>query len=213
MDFKNLTQVNLDKVKALFPENKELQQITLANLIEYSKGKDPKGSTAQIADTLIMDKQGGRVLPITDCQWAIGGVVVDCIFVITGAVGLHGKLPPSAIEEVVKAINPEELSEIEKMVQIIADPKSSNTDIAKNVFYIGKTIYTGGSFEAIYRAIYNSLTPWDMALYGTLGIAELVAVFLTDGAALIALIVAEIAQVGFLVSDSIKVVQECDLAI
>lgn len=202
----HLTQSNLDRFKQLFPEDGRLQALTLDELVRYAAGKDLTGVGAEIVAP--SDRALRSVGPVTDCQIAVAGVVVDCIFVIAGAIGLHGKLPPSAVEEVARIIEPE-LSEIEKIVRILADSASSTKMRAKAIFDIGKLIYTAGMLEAVYKAIVNSLTWWDMALYGTLGLAELVAAFATDGVALIALVVAEIAQVGFVISDSVKVVNAC----
>ena len=207
MNFDLLTQKNLDKFKTLYPNDKKLQALSLNLLIDYSRGKNQDGSSAQF-----LARQPGIIpgasLAISDCQIAIAGVTIDCILVIAGAVGIHGKIPSSAIEEVAKIIEPE-ISEIEKIASILADVGASKWDKAKAIFDIGKLIYSGGMLEAIYKAIVNGLTWWDMALYGVIGLAELTAVFLTDGAALAAIIVAEMAQIGFVVSDSVKAANAC----
>lgn len=70
-------------------------------------------------------------------------------------------------------------------------------------------VWSGSLIEAVYKAIMDSLTWWDMVLYGSLGMATIAAAFLTDGAALVAMIAAEMAQIGFVVSDAVKASQAC----
>jgi hypothetical protein len=206
MNTTNLTQANLDRFKALYPEDSKIQALTLEEIIAYSEGKRLDGTDAHVlAQPRLETRLGARP---TACQLAVAGVVIDCILVIVGAVGLHGRLPGSAVEEVARVIEPE-LPEIEKIIAVIADTAASNMDRARAIFKVGALIYSAGMLEAVYKAIVNSLTPWDMALYGTLGMAELVAAFATDGVALAAVIVAELAQVGFVISDSFKVAGAC----
>ena len=205
MDFKNLTQESLDRVKAMFPEDEKLQALTLQELIEYSHGKDPNGSTAQPAPK---PKEAKRVEAfVTDCQWEIGMVVLDCIYVLMGAWALRSHVSNATVEETAKVIAPH-LAEIEKIVQRLAEAQSTY-DQAKEIFAIGKLIFTAGLLEEIYRAIYNTLTWWDAVLYSVLGLAELTAMFLTDGAATVAEVVAEIALVGWVVSDAAKAIEAC----
>jgi hypothetical protein len=206
MNTTNLTQANLDRFKALYPEDSKIQALTLEEIIAYSEGKRLDGTDAHVlGQPRLETRLGARP---TACQLAVAGVVIDCILVIVGAVGLHGRLPGSAVEEVARVIEPE-LPEIEKIIAVIADTAASNMDRARAIFKVGALIYSAGMLEAVYKAIVNSLTPWDMALYGTLGMAELVAAFATDGVALAAVIVAELAQVGFVISDSFKVAGAC----
>lgn len=206
MDLKNLTQENLNRFLSLHPDNPELQAITLDALRKHAEGKDPAGSDAQPA-TLIAAPLPGVAMP-TPCQIAVAGLVVDCVLVVAGFVGLHGRISSRAVEEVAIIVEPQ-VSQIVRLATIIANPDSTKTEIAKAIFSIVKLVYTVGMLEAIVKAIWNSLTPWDAALYGTLALAELVAVLATDGVATIALIVAELAQIGFVISDAFKVKNAC----
>ncbi|MDD5762252.1 MAG: hypothetical protein PHP88_07055 [bacterium] len=206
MDFNKLTQKSLDDFKVLFPDDKKLQALTLDELVSYSTGKHPSGLNARRGrEPKVKELEAELFSP---CHIAIAVVVVDCILVVAGAFGLHGKIRASAIRKVAKVIEPE-MVEIEKIAKVLADPHASNFKKAKAMFSIGKLIYSAGMLGAVFKAIVKSLTWWDMVLYGVAGMAELVAAFATEGAAIIALIVAEIAQVGFVVSDSVKMVNAC----
>lgn len=202
----DLTQANLDKFKAMFPNNPQVQAVTLSQVLQFGAGKplDGSGATLDPVRAHAPVKRGVW----TECQWECGAVVYDCVCIVTGMIGLKGLLRPAAQAGVVAAVAPH-VAEIEKWAQVLSSAASSGLDKAKAVFAIAKLVWTGGMFEAIWTAITSSLNWWDMILYGVLGLAEITAVFLTDGAATIALIVAEIALIGFLVSDSIKLVNAC----
>lgn len=198
-DYSLLTATNLEKFKAFFPTNKELQAVTIEQVIKHAVALDPSGGTANQK----------RFLGLSDCNYARAIVVLDCLFVIWGAVGLRWKMSKATVEEVAGILEPFS-AEIDRIASKIADAESSTKDKAKAIFEIGKLIYTGGLFEAIYKAIVKSLTWWDMLLYGTLGLAELTAAFATDGLALIAEITAELALLGFVISDSVKWYEACN---
>src|ERR1041384_7333844 len=103
MNFSYLTEENLDNFKRLFPDDQTLQNLTFDALLAASHGKAPDGSLAQQALPGDLSKRFPRALPaLTNCQYAIGGVVVDCLLMIWGAVGLYGKITPAAIAEVVE---------------------------------------------------------------------------------------------------------------
>lgn len=100
-------------------------------------------------------------------------------------------------------------ADIEHSVRTIADTSASTFARANAVREIGALIWSGGLIEPIYKAIVKSLTWWDMVLYGVAGLAEITAGFLTDGAALIALLIYDLILAGFLVTDVVKALEVC----
>ncbi len=200
-----LDQADLDAFKALYPNDPKIQAVTLEELRKRYKPDEYRGYNVPppSADQNVRRKRG----VITDCEYAIGAVVVDSIFVLTGAIGLHGKIPAAAIEEVAELCKPV-MNELEHAVHTLSTA-SSSWDKAMAIKDIVHVVWSGSLIEAVYKAIMDSLTWWDMVLYGSLGMATIAAAFLTDGAALVAMIAAEMAQIGFVVSDAVKASQAC----
>jgi hypothetical protein len=206
VNFNDLTQKNLDDFKALYPDDERVQAITLNELIEYSKGKDPTGLDAtQVAGT---ELEGVELPGISPCQIAVGSLVIDCLLVIAGAIGIHGKVSPRAVARVGELMATE-MSDVAKWANVLADSSSTFPQKAKAIFGIGRLTYTAGCLHAIVKAFLGSLTWQDMALYGCMIAPTLVAAFLTDGAALIAVIALEALQVGMVVNDAFKVSGAC----
>ncbi|HZU86428.1 MAG TPA: hypothetical protein VFF78_03020 [Anaerolineaceae bacterium] len=207
MDYSLLTQKNLDNYKAMFPDDQRLQTVTLAELIEHSKTREASGVHLQFAEPAGMAGEGmlGEISP---CAMAIGGLVIDCIFVLTGAIYLAGKIPPSGIARVAQAAEPA-IPEIERTAAIIASDTASATDKAMAIVNVGRIIYSVDALGAVLRAITDNLTWWDAALFGVTALATLVAVFATEGVAAAAAIVIEMAMIGFVISDAFKVADAC----
>ena len=101
---------------------------------------------------------------------------------------------------------------IEHTLETIADSSASMLTRANAVREVLALIWSGGLIEPIYKAIVKSLTWWDMVLYGVAGMAEISAAFLTDGAALIALIIYDLSVAAFLVTDIEKRRDICNQA-
>ena len=202
-----LTERDLLAFQKLYPNDPKIQALTLDELKDKYKPDEFRGNNVDVA----VDSSFVRDISITDCQYDIAIVVIDCIFALTGAVGLAGKVSGSAVETVAKTIQPA-MNEIEEAVHTlsIAASKYEKAEAIKNIVHI---IWSGSMIEAVYHAIMNSLTWWDMVIYSVLGIATISAAFLTDGAALVAMFVAEIALCAFVISDAVKAVNSCNLTI
>ena len=200
-----LKQADLDAFKRQFPNDARLQAVTLDQLANHGKTRDYKGHNAQPSP----NPRRARGI-FSGCQMAVADVAIDVLLMIWGAIGIHGKINAAAVEDVAQAIEPK-LSEIEEYAKVLSDGNTPTRQKATAIWNIGRLIKNGGMFEAVFHAIVSSLTWWDMVLYGVLGMAELAAAFLTDGAALVAIMVVEIATAGFVISDGAKVVQECHL--
>jgi len=202
-----LTERDLLKYKSLHPNDEKIQAVTLAELQAKYKPDQFRGNGAKKRS--VTDEVFARDTGITDCQWASAIVVIDCIFALTGAYGLASKVSQRATQNVAHLIAPV-MNELEESIHILAtsDSKLAKAGAIKNIVHV---IWSGSLIEAVYHAIMESLTWWDMIIYGVLGIATIAAAFLTDGAALVAMFVAELALLAFIVSDSVKAVQACSI--
>jgi hypothetical protein len=198
-----LRNVDLENFKKQFPADKQLQGLSLDDLVKYAQGKDPDGESAEPSSG---PQPLSRRLEFTECQWAKGVVLLDVFFLALGWRSLRNK--NLALNEAI-ALGATLPADIDHMLATIADPTSKLFAKANAIREIAALIYSGGLIEPIFKAIVKSLTWWDMVLYGVAGLAEITAVFVTDGAAVYALYAYEISMAGFFVSDVVKAVEAC----
>lgn len=200
-----LTPQDLERFKALFPDDQRVQGVTLAELQEHYTKRDFRGNSAEGLPSAPV----GRGI-VSDCTYARAVVVLDALFVATGAYGLAAKMNPATIAKVAEIAEPV-MTELEEAFHTLGDADASTLSKAMAIKDIVHVIWSASLIEAIYKAAVQSLTWWDMVLYGTLGMATLAGAFLTDGAALVAMIVAEIATVAFLVTDAVHAHEVCSI--
>jgi hypothetical protein len=199
----SITQDKLNALRRLHPGDAAMQSVSIDQLANHALGRDPWGNKA-VTNEVSRARRGD----VTACAFAIGGVVVDVMLTIWGASGLYNKIGPAVVEDVAR-IAEHELAAIEEIAKVLSNPDASTIEKAGAIKDIGLLIYSGGMLEAIFKAIVGGLTWWDMALYGTIGLGELTAAFLTDGALLVAMLVIEVSQAGFVISDSVKAMEAC----
>ncbi len=198
-----LSQDGLTAFQRLFPHDPLVQDLTLQQVERYAEGKDFRGFTADPLPGSPVKRSA-----LTECQWAMAAVAVDVVFVITGAYGLHGKVNASCLEAVAQAIQPV-MTELEEAAGEIASSRTSTWDRAMAIKDFAHVIWSARMVDAVFTAILQSLAWWDAALCGCLGMSVIAAAFDTDGAALVAMVAAELLQVGFVVSDSVRAVNAC----
>lgn len=201
----NITQQQLDDFKKLFPGDQNLQNLSLPAVLHYAEMRPvdwhglkfghPRTLAATTATTL------------TECQKAIGWVIVDCICLGVGAYTLRPTVPASAAENMVRAAAPA-LSKIEKIVAEISAADSLPKQ-AWGVFKILKEIWNADCLSAVFAAFVDSLSWWDAILYGITGLATIVAALATEGIAFVGEVVILLATAGFLASDSVKAYNAC----
>jgi hypothetical protein len=198
-----ITQKELDDYKALYPGDPDIQALTLDEVLTNTSGTTVDWDTLEFEEGSLEAKA-----MITDCEMAVGYVVFDVICLALGAVGLRSTVNSRTIRAIGEAAAPV-LSKLETIIARMAAPGASTTDIAWGVFDILKIIYGGGSLGAVFSAFTDSLTWWDMILYGITGTATIIAALATDGVAFVAEVVILLATFGFLVSDSVKAAEVC----
>jgi hypothetical protein len=148
---------------------------------------------------------------VDTCPFAIGVVIVDCIFMILGFVGLHAsnseRLARVAALEIGEQVA-RSLPGWAKLIKALNEAGSA-TARAVAVFKIASAAYKAGMFGAIIKSIASSMKPWDWVIAGVAAVAQIGLLFLTDGAAFIAELALNATAVAYVVSDSVKAVQVC----
>ena len=203
---KTLTQEQLENYKSLFPNDERIQAVTLEELIKNTNGKVDWSN-------LPLSKEVGNIPSMADdfsCIEAVGFVVFDALCLALGGVGLRADLSGDVAEAVGNAAKPS-LSAIETIIADITAESATITDVAWGVYKILKTIYSAGCLGAVIDAFLTSLSYWQKILYGATALGTIVAAVATDGVAFVGEIVIELATFGFLVDDSIKAVEACNL--
>ena len=145
------------------------------------------------------------------CQIAIAYVVIDCVLLAIGAVGLRAGLSPQVAEAVAMDILPA-VEEIEPLIAHMNQPGAGNVVRANGVLNILKVLYKYNILSVVYHEITNTLTWWQFLLYGIGGLATLVSAVASDGVALVAEVVVLLTTFGFLVGDSIAAAKACNLS-
>lgn len=180
---------------------KELMENTNNGEIDFNKLALPENSTSDISLAI---SAGDR-----SCTLAIGYVVVDVACLAIGAVGIRSSISSSSVESVATVVE-SSIPEILSSVETIARSGSSALQRAQACWSIIKVVLK--SPYKIFSAIFSSLPWYKKALAIAQACATIAAALLTDGAALIAEIVVELASFGFLVSDSVEAVSACKIS-
>lgn len=201
-----ITQQQLDTFKSVHSGNAEIQALTLEDVIKNTRGKTVDWNLSKLS----ADAPHAAVSSLSPCQMAVGYVVFDVVCLAVGAVGLRATVNARTIEAIARAATPA-LSRIEIIIAEMAVAGATKTDQAFGVFRILSAIYSGGCLGAVVSAFTDSLTWWDMILYGVTAIATIVATLATDGVAFVAEVVVLLATFGFVASDTVKAVQTCSL--
>lgn len=145
---------------------------------------------------------------LSSCQMAVGFVIFDCLALAFGALGLRATVRPSTIAQIVRAAAPEMVA-IEAQVAIIAHEASTAFQRATSVFSILGTLWAGGMLGAVFKAFKDSITWLDGLLYGTMGIASILAALATDGVSFCAQVVLLLGSFTYLLMDAQKAVTAC----
>lgn len=198
-----LSEDDLTKFKALFPDDTKVQEVTLAQLQEHYTKRNFRGSNAEALPSGPVKKG-----IVSDCSYARAVVALDILFMATGAYAIASKMNASTVVKAAQLLEPV-MNEMEEAFHTLADPKAKPLKkilAAKNILHV---IWSGSLIEPLYKAAVQSLSWWDMVLYGTLGMAAITGALLTDGAALVALWVSEFATIAFLVTDAVHAHEVC----
>ena len=202
-----MTQINehnLGAWKALNPQDKRLQALTLPELLE-----NVDSNSVDFSSITFEGRTDGLLGDGFDCAKSIGFVVFDCVCLFLGAPTLRSSATPEVAEDIAESVKPV-VNQLTQYIRTISDSSKSTYDVAYAVFKVISTIYSGGALGAVMGAFLKSLTWYSAILYGMTAVGTIMAALATDGAAEIGIIVVEIATAGFLVSDSIACSKACN---
>lgn len=201
-----ITPESFQAYKALYPDDKRLQELTLDEL--YHRLGSGNVDWRNIYYTDDEDHFSTELLEIPPCPLGIGYVVFDCVCLFLGAISLRSSITAEAAEAIAEAAEPA-VNQISKYIKTISAAESSKFEVASAVFGVISTIYSAGCLGAVISAFLGQLEWYQAVLYGATALGTIMAAVATDGAAEIGIIVVELATAGFLVDDSIKCAQAC----
>ena len=202
-----ITPHSFQAYKALFPQDKKLQQLTLEELYKELGGD----GRVNWGDIFYSDEDRDEVKLLsedTPCALSIGYVVFDCICLFLGAATLRAGITAEVAEAMAEAAEPA-VNQISKYIKTIAAAESSKLDVATAVFGVISTIYSAGCMGAVLSTFLGKLDWYDAILYGATALGTIMAALATDGTAEIGIIIVELATAGFLVNDSITCSKSC----
>lgn len=147
------------------------------------------------------------------CPYAIAVVVVDCIFMLLGFVGLHATNSEAIARAAAREVGEEIAKSLPKWIALVEALRNATTASAKGkaIFAIGRAAYTAGMFRGILASIKSSMKPWDWVITGVAAIAQIAALILTDGVAFIAEVALNATAIAYVVSDAVKTGQACSV--
>lgn len=199
------------ELRTYFPDDAELAQMSDAEIehrvSEYLQSEQVFTPVLSPPSAESM----AEIAAIEDtCPYAIGIVIVDCIFMILGFVGLRAANSKRVAEKAAKEAGEVVAKNLPKWIElliaiIIADTKSK----AKAIFAIMSAIWTAGMFRGILAEIKASMRWWDWVITGVAAVAQMTAMFATGGAAFFAKVALSATDIAYLVNDSVKAVQIC----
>lgn len=200
------------EIRQYFPDDAELAKVSDAEIKqkvgEYLKSKQTFAPALSAPPAERIE----ALAAIEDsCPYAIGVVVVDCIFMILGFVGLHATNSEAIARAAAKEVGEEVAKNLPKWLKLINALKEADsaTAKAKAIFDIGSAAYSAGMFRGILASIESSMKWWDWIITGVAAVAQITALVLTDGAAFIAEVVLNATAIAYVVSDSVKAGHAC----
>jgi hypothetical protein len=201
-----LSQKQWDNYKSIFPKDKKLQALSLAELFKNTDGGKIDWDNLRGKDNDARSRTG--VISIDPCALNIGYVVFDVICLAIGGVGLRSGATAETAGKVAEAAKPV-MSKLETIVAKMSVKGASKTEVATGVFKVLQIIWSGGALGAVLSAFLGSLTWYYKVLYAATALATIVAAVATEGVAFIAEVAIELATFGFLVADSINAAKAC----
>lgn len=202
----SINKVQWESYKKQFPNDKKIQEITFKELLEKTDGGKVNWENPP------MEKEKGLAVQaavgISECQMAIGFVIIDVICLALNGVALRSAVSSRTVGAVAKAAG-SVAPPITESAKMIAAPGSSKEVIAKEVFNILKTIVGGGCLGAVLSAFFKNLKWYHALLYGAIAMATIMAAVVTDGVSFVAQVVLLLASAGFLVVDCVNAVNVC----
>ena len=144
------------------------------------------------------------------CDKRIGYVIYDCVCLALGATEARSRITDKDAEKLAAAVVSIQQS-LKQPITAIAE-KQDRYVIASEVFNIVSRLYSSGLLSDVLKVWIGTLTASAALKYGANAFKTIIASMCTDGAALIGIIVIEIATFPELITDAIECTKDCDYA-
>jgi len=143
-----------------------------------------------------------------DCDRAIIQFTVDAVLFALSLVGLKISNEERLTRALIRELGPETLSGIGRLIHEFNEADSAYKK-SKVLFEILKILYDDKVFSDVKDILVDEMSTWDWIKTGIIAMAQLVAWFLSDGAAFIAECVLVIMSATDLIEDGIQVDKKC----
>ena len=145
-----------------------------------------------------------------ECDKRIGYVIYDCVCLSLGATEARSRITDNDAEKIAAAARP--IFQSLKQPIVAITEKEDRYTIATQVFDIVAKLYSSGLLADVIKVWVGTLTAADALRYGANAFKTILASMCTDGAALIGIIVIEIATFDVLITDAIECSKSCSYA-
>ena len=224
-----ITPGELEAVKALFPGDPNMADVTLDDLIAHARTRSPHGDRVAQDPLHLTGRQARDASAESECRLRTAGVVMDSIALLVGLGGVRAAyrqymqqaaaqfgnltielLDPQAVRLSELPAATEPLSTAQKLVRDFS-AQASNTDRA--LFVVDAALAAGKQVGSeVVRFIVEDLSLMDKLLYGALALAEIAAVFVSDGTALVLIAGIQVAIQSVLLVEDILLARDACMA-
>lgn len=192
-------QEHLDDLKRLYPDDREIQGLTLQQVNTEGRRVDTSKFHESSAE------QGWSV---SACDEAVGYVIYDVILLAIGLIGLRNKVRAHMIADIAEAARPV-LPRIRVFVNKIAEPGSSHPNLVRAEAAFEILMELRPVIKKVLKALSSNLKGWDRVLFLLAVSADIFALFATDGAAMAAEVAIHLVSFAYLATDAEKAVKAC----
>lgn len=159
---------------------------------------------AYLTPVPIVEKAG-----VSDCVMAVGMVIADAFGIIFQLLGINEAETRAATRALLEELGQETINGILATIHDF-NASSSVLEKARLIWKIISEVKNAVGLSGIIKALKDALSWWDWVITGATIVAQLVAWFATDGAALIAEIALEAVYIAQFTEDVVHAVSTCD---
>lgn len=196
------TQGELDAFKRLYPDEPQIQSITLDQLIAYVR-------TLDTDTTPPTTRYRATRTAVSPCATAITSLVVQSIFTVFDVPIIRQAVSDNIMATLAPLIGPRE-NLLRRLAAVVSNPASSALDRAVAVVRIVFALELLGVVAIIVEQVWKGFDLLAGVFFGVKLVAKLTLALSTEGTSLvIASIVAALDDAGKIVSDAIAVANTC----
>ncbi|MGF7533016.1 hypothetical protein AAGG74_04635 [Bacillus mexicanus] len=207
-DQPNITEKQFEEFKSHFPDDAKIQSATFQELLANTNGGNVDWTNLDEVDAIQPQRLNSSAL---DCGLLWGVVGLDCVFLALGVGEFRSIINRATIKAASAAIEPLEQLLKADIVRL-AESTTAKETASLAVKLVLKIALSGGSLVSkILQSLKHTMSWWQWLLFGASAFFTIMAALATDGVALIAIAIAEMALIGVTVSDCINAKKVCGL--